>query len=292
MKVEISKKLGACKESLKSLGADRESLTEQTKYLLAMATEFQRIASLALDAKYGGDAVFDKHPSLRLATMVVKRNETFSKATQTNGHTFRFSAAQTRDGVDAYDNTDGGSSVDVPEEASTNSSRTQVCPDGAVNVRTTDNHSDLEDILYRRVSLDVPLDGRILAWLKEVYQSSRGFGLGTFDSSLLAITMRKQSVNWTGLAFGYISDIVTMAHTFICESLKIVCPDDRVRAGLSSRLAENLLEKYKKAFDFVKFILDVERSGTPATLNHYFNDNLEKWYVKKHSVFSWRSHRG
>jgi hypothetical protein len=283
VKVEIGKKLVACKESLKGLGADRETLAEQTKYLLAMATEFQRIASLALDAKYGGDDVFEKYPSLRLATMVVNRNETFSKAIEANGHTFCFSAARSRD-VDA----DIESSVPVSGEAFGDDDEVSICLD-AVNVRMTENHSDLEDILYQQVVLDAPDDSRILDWLKEVYENSRGFGLGTFDSSLLAITMRKQSVNWTELAFGYISDIVAMAHTFICESLKIVCPDERVRAGLSSRLAESLLEKYKKAYSFVNFILDVERSGTPATLNHYFNDNLEKWYVKNLNVVSQKS---
>lgn len=287
MKVEISKKLVACKESLKGLGADRETQTEQTKYLLAMAMEFQRIVSLALDAKYGGDAVFDQNPSLKLATMVVNRNETFSEAVEANGHTFCFSTARPSDGMGG----DVESSVAVLGEALQYDKKGSIRPDDAVNLRTTENHPDLEEILYHQVLLDAPNDSCILTWLKEVYKNSRGFGLGMSDPSLLAITMRKQSVNWTGLAFGYISDIVTMAHTFICESLKFVCPDERVRAGLSSRLAESLLGKYKKAYSFVKFLLDVERSGTPATLNHYFNDNLEKWYVKNPNVVSQKSQR-
>jgi hypothetical protein len=282
VKVEISKKLAACKESLKGLGADRETLTEQTKYLLAMATEFQRIASLALDAKYGGDAVFDQHPSLKLATMVVNRNETFSEAVEANGHTYCFSTARPPNGKDA----DTWSSFAVSDEAVEYDNEVSIQPTDAVNVRMTENHPDLEEILSHQVSLDAPDASRILAWLKEVYKTSRGFGLGMSDPSLLAITMRKQSANWTGLAFGYISDIVTITHTFICESLKIVCPDERVRAGLSSRLAESLLAKYTKAYSFVKFLLDVERSGTPTTLNHYFNDNLEKWYVKNLDVVS------
>lgn len=272
VKAEISRKLLACKESLKGLGAERETPAEQTKYLLAMAMEFQRIASLALDAKYGGDAVFDQRPCLKLATMVVNRNETFSKAIEANGHTFRFSTAGRSDDVGAASE----NSAEVPEEASEDENEPAICPDDARKVRMTENHPDLEAILYQHVSLDEPVESHILGWLKEVYVNSRGFGLGTFDPSLLAITMREQSVKWNSLAFGYISDIVVMVHNFICESLEIVCPDERVRAGLSSRLADCLLEKYKRANSNVEFILDVERSGTPATLNHYFNDNLEK----------------
>jgi hypothetical protein len=269
VKVEINKRLTACRESLSGLGADRETQTEQTKYLLAMATEFQRITSHALDAKYGGDDVFDQNPSLRLATMVVKRNETFSNAVEANGHTFHFTSAPPREGKESKDADSWGLSV-VPARRSLRQ---------GVNVREAENHPDLEDILFDSIQLNAPDESGVLDWLKEVYNDSRGFGLGMSDPSLLAITMRRQSVNWTGLAFGYISDIVTMAHTFICDLLKILCPDERVRAGLSSGLAENLLAKYKKAFSFVEFLLEVERSGTPTTLNHYFNDNLEHWYV-------------
>lgn len=264
--MEINKKLMTCKESLKSLGADRETQIEQTKYLLAVVTEFQRITSHALDAKYSGDDVFDHHPSLRLATLVVDRNETFAEDIAANGHKFCFGTSQSPDDPIA----EVVSEVDVSEEE----------PEDGVAVRTTENHSDLEEILYDQVHLDEPEEDGVLDWLKDLHESSRGFGLGMPDPSLLAITMRKQSFKWTGLALGYISDIVTIAHTFICDLLEIVCPDERVRAGLLSRLAENLLAKYKKAYSFAEFLLDVERSGTPTTLNHYFNDNLEKWYVE------------
>ena len=113
-------------------------------------------------------------------------------------------------------------------------------------------------------------------WLRAVLEDSRGFGLGTSDPSVLAITMKKQSVKWTSLAKGYISDGIVIAHTFICELLELLCPNERVRAGLSSTLADSLLDKYGKAQDFVDFLLTVERSGPPMTSNHYFNDNIRK----------------
>jgi hypothetical protein len=39
------------------------------------------------------------------------------------------------------------------------------------------------------------------------------------------------------------------------------------------------VEKYTKALSHTEFLLDVELSGVPMTLNHYFNENLEKRYV-------------
>jgi hypothetical protein len=38
-----------------------------------------------------------------------------------------------------------------------------------------------------------------------------------------------------------------------------------------------LLEKYQSATSHVKFLLKIKLDGTPAKLNHYFNENLEKW---------------
>jgi len=55
-----------------------------------------------------------------------------------------------------------------------------------------------------------------------------------------------------------------------------MCEDERVRASLWSALQEHLLERYQKAVTHVKFILRVERCGTPLTTNHYFNENLQK----------------
>ena len=52
-----------------------------------------------------------------------------------------------------------------------------------------------------------------------------------------------------------------------------------MREGLMSILMDDLMAKYKTAFDSARLLLRLERMGTPITLNHYFNDNLEKRYV-------------
>ncbi|KAL8836216.1 MAG: hypothetical protein Q9176_006477, partial [Flavoplaca citrina] len=67
-----------------------------------------------------------------------------------------------------------------------------------------------------------------------------------------------------------------MAHTFVIDLLRVVCPVERVRTGIMSLLTGHLMEKYKAAISHVNFLLEIELDGTPATLNHYFNDNLEK----------------
>lgn len=148
--------------------------------------------------------------------------------------------------------------------------------DGRIKVRLLPDADGLEDLEYVEETIRSDTRKDVAEWLTSVYKTSRGFELGTFDSSLLAMTMKTQSANWESVALGYVTDVISMAHAFISDLLKLICPDQRVREGLMSVLMDELFLRYKEAIKHVHFLLFVERVGTPATLNHYFNDNLEK----------------
>lgn len=139
-------------------------------------------------------------------------------------------------------------------------------------------HDDIDDVLSQGERLPLHPKLGILKWLTQVYDASRGFEMGTFDPSLQVITMGEQSKNWSSIARGYISDVATAVHRFITKLLRFICADERVLGGIIPLLMEGLLEQYRKAVEQVIFILQVEVSK-PTTLNHYFNDNLEKWCV-------------
>ncbi|KAH6664599.1 dynamin family protein [Halenospora varia] len=93
VKSELNKKLKTCRSSLANLGEKRETLADQSKYLIDVATRFQEVASLALDAKYWGNDIFNQHSNLKLATLIVNRSEAFSKMVEEMGHTYQFEAA-------------------------------------------------------------------------------------------------------------------------------------------------------------------------------------------------------
>lgn len=143
-------------------------------------------------------------------------------------------------------------------------------------VRHTGPEPELDDILHDDCIVPTPKPTGITTWLEKVYKSSRGFEMGTFDASLLPIIWKKQSANWDDLALGYVSDIVSLVHNFTLALISAICEDDRVQSALMSMLMDGLIECYKKSIDHAKFILHVERLGTPLTANHYFADNLEK----------------
>ena len=148
--------------------------------------------------------------------------------------------------------------------------------DGRKSVRYEKTHVDLEDIAQESSLIPLPRSSGIKQWLEEVYKSSRGFELGTFDASLLPTIWRKQSANWESLALGYVEDIVSLVHSFTVDLLAKICKDPRARQALHLVLLDHLIERYRKSIDHTKFLLTVERSGTPMTMNHYFADNLEK----------------
>lgn len=269
MKSEISKTFALKKDALESLGPERDSADSQRKYLLDIITEFQQIASLALVSDYGGNNIFDREPSTKLATILVNRNDMFSENMERWGHQYIFASVDGEEVEEGYEekdtNEDGGEDVSEEEEQ-------------GLRTRSMKDPAGLDDILSQPTTVKRDFQTHILAWLGETFRSYRGFEIGTFNPGFLSTIIKKQSVNWECLSLGYVSDMICAVHTFILKVLKSICTDERVREHLLSILMDPLLDIYQRSLSKVKFLLHVERDGTPMTLNHYFNDNLEKWY--------------
>lgn len=90
MRAEVVENLKTYEKRLKALGPCRETKDQQQKYLLNLATQFQVITTQALDANYGYYDVFDSRPSLRIATAIFNRHDTFSEDVWQKGLTMEF----------------------------------------------------------------------------------------------------------------------------------------------------------------------------------------------------------
>lgn len=255
------------KKALTLLGKKRERTNEQQQFLVDMSMEFQKIADSALNANYASSDCFEGHDSLRFATAVISRNEQLASEVAKYGHLYSFAELETDKDI-----SESESSV-KPDDLSEGVEPGQ---EGDIHTRTEYKVDGLEEILVEDQCIPQFPEKDIDKWLMKIYDSSRGFELGTFDSFLLAQAMKTQSKHWEPIALGYVSDIICLAHMFIRDTLKFICPDKRVREEIMSILAEPLAARYREALECAKFILSVERSGTPATMNHYFNDNLQK----------------
>jgi hypothetical protein len=279
VRAEVSRRLKECRNALESLGAERESPEQQSRYLLEVVSKFQRITENALHTNYGSLDSFDEHQSLRLATLVANRNAQFSDEVSNQGHVYCFNA---HDRDDDSEN-DPKTSVTSPPS----SVGTQVGEDedeekeayndiNSVPSRKINICHDIEDILHDSIQIEYSKTQGILSWIEGLYIESRGFELGTFSSSILSTVMKKQSAKWPPLAEGYICDIISIVHNFISTALRISCRDDILYSNILSSLMEGLVEKYRESLSMTEFLLKIEREGTPMSQNHYFNSNLQK----------------
>ena len=270
--LEIMKRLKSRKQALKDLGNERVMPEQQCSYLLSVVARFQELTSYGLSSNYGTDDIFDNHLDLCLATLVMNRHTLFADNLSVWAHEYKFKTE-----VDI--NNSNGDQVDNFEEDLPTSEDEHLAnePTKSIVTRKTANMEDLAEVLHKCTKEIPPKDGEIYKWLTKVFHSSCGFEMGTFNPSLLATTMRKQSVKWANFTLGYISDIITIVHWFILTALNVACVDQRVCHRLKTRLMDSLLSKYQDAIKQVSFILDIKRNGTPLTLNHYFNDSLQQW---------------
>jgi hypothetical protein len=268
---EINKRLTACEKELAGLGPSRETPDQQRRYLLDIAVKFQEVTSHALEAHYGRSTYLKENIYLRLATIIVDLNSAFSEDVEKRGHTIEFEKMNnfpkeklSRNAIlEAH-----------PASTSLDARLTKIAAKSTIQIE--DEYPELCDVLANPYECPPPQSQDILAWIECAYRSSRGFELGTFGPSILTTLFQEQSNNWEGLAMTYISNVISSVHRFCDILLKLLCTEDRVRAALWSRLVDDLLRRYKRTVDHVKFILHTERAGTLLTTNHHFSENLEK----------------
>lgn len=250
------------KKEAESLGPSRETRDQQHQYLLNLATRFQSVTFHALAARYAGDNLFEDNPGLKLATDVVNRNTIFADNVKKMGHTMAFSTKSKASGDKVNE--------EKKDDAKDSDEQTH-------QVRHTEADPELDDILHDNHQVQLPKGTGIIPWLEKAYTNSRGFGLETFDQSLISVVWKKQCTNWDDLALGYVSDIVSLVHSFISTLISVICDDQRVQSALMSALMDGLTDRYTKSMDHAKFIIHVEKYGTPQTMNDYFTNNLDKW---------------
>ncbi|KAJ5162314.1 hypothetical protein N7492_007706 [Penicillium capsulatum] len=184
-------------------------------------------------------------------------------------------------GDDVRDDESGGSEQEAADESA--GSEQETADDPSVEVLSTRKTHDCEDtqhILHENQEIQEPIDKGVLPWIEEVYHRTRGLEIGSVNSSLLVGLMKRQSLKWAPLAYGFASDVVTIVHRFICKALEVSCGRRKVVEKVLNLLMESLLDKYRTAIHMADFNLEVE-GEIPFTLNHYFNDNLTKLHEKR-----------
>jgi hypothetical protein len=207
-----------------------------------------------MNASHGADDAFETNPGLCIAPAVISGMKMFSDELAKYGESYSFSSTDGDSAAASLDDYDAKTFV----------------------IRKKDDPEDIVDILHPQESLACPLHGATKDWLLQVFKGNQGFELGTFNASILATVMKKQSSKWEDISMGFVSDAIVLVHRFITSALQSICDDRSVRDALAGKLTDELTRRYQNAMACAGFLLKLERSDTPMTMNHYFNDNLQR----------------
>lgn len=260
--LEIDNRMRQAQQQLDRVGLPRSSPADQRLFLLQIATSFQSLTSNAIDAYYGRDECFQQRETLRLATLIMNENETFSQTMFRHGSRRKFGSR---------------SDSDSEEERDINSGS----PPTNVEGRTAEDRPDhrfLELRSLKPIAISTPeVDQESVEdWINRMHRNFKGFEVGTTNPSLLPSLIREQTSSWQFYATSHAHNVVMHIHTFLHDLLVHVCVDSTVRDRVWAKIAAKLKAAYVTAIDHVHFLVKVETTGYPVTLNHYFTDNLKK----------------
>jgi hypothetical protein len=279
LRMETSKRLARCRAELTSLGPARQTEHEQRMYLSAMAGRFQGLAQAALDAYYANYREFDDNPKLRLITHIAKLCEDFNKTFEESAHLRRFgSVGENEEAPDTaaeeavWEKTDGDDSNTCNPPGGYRRAFAQLSDDDDEDIQ---RFPVLESIICRARYHKAPRGG-IMAWIKELYQNTRGVDLGGFGGTVLASAFKAQTTKWEPITKSFVTDVIVLLHDFITTVLHLLCADKRICDEIWSAISDDVLSRYRNGMEHAAFLLKVERETKPFTMNHYFNANLQK----------------
>jgi hypothetical protein len=128
------------------------------------------------------------------------------------------------------------------------------------------------DKIYARKGGD---KGDIMAWIRVLYQESRGAELpGTVNPRVLENMFRQQSSPWKSIATFYIEKVITAIQSFNESVFERMMPDEELRQKVKARLSAREIRACMDANQQLVKILEDERGGILQTVNHYFAENL------------------
>ncbi|TRX98767.1 hypothetical protein FHL15_000109 [Xylaria flabelliformis] len=274
LKSEVSKELAIVRAHLEEMGPSRSDQHMQRAYLNRMSEAFQAVTRDALTAYYTGDELFSNRHDLRLITRVVEASECYADEMLNNGHTRPFLTDKDHGGDAVDEQLEDSSSCEPAIEDTPSISEKQGIDFSAI----AQDYPELEEIFDSwNGSKDDKNMCDIMEYIEGVYKSSRGQDLGTFGNGLLGTLFKEQSRKWEDITMEHMSVIIYHVHCFISEVVKSICPDPRVQEELwNGYLLEELMASYRRAMDHAKFLLRIEREGSPLTLTHSFSQNIEK----------------
>ncbi|KAF2828425.1 hypothetical protein CC86DRAFT_454231 [Ophiobolus disseminans] len=258
----IAQRLDQSRNELRNLGPARKEHAAQRQFLGQLGSEFQEITQCALNGSYNDKKVFENDRDFKLIITITKMNERFANTVWKKGHKRHISPTWNNEGESSYEVAEGGANQEAYQRVL--SGFPELC-----------EFVDEED--YECPKPKAFTEDSITDHVESVFQENRGPELGTFPGSILAMTFKEQSEKWEPVVLAHVSKSIMIVHTYIAKLVAHICPDTQVRTQLwEILLVEELQKAYIRAMEHARFLLRIERDGTPTTYNHYFNSEVQK----------------
>src|SRR5690606_13268822 len=104
----------------------------------------------------------------------------------------------------------------------------------------------------------------------------RGQELMSPGPAILSSAFKEQSARWADIASSFVSACVQAVHTFIRRALSLVCPSETLASELWNAISDEVIPRYKKSLEKAAYLVKIERSLRPYTLNHLFSAEVMK----------------
>ena len=117
----------------------------------------------------------------------MKRNTSFSDDVARLGHTWVFNKELGEDATGKAESESPNHDHEKREESDEKAAEEVEEPKGPLNRSENSEYAELDEIVMEACSIAEPIAKAIIPWLTGVYESSRGFELGTFDTTVLPI---------------------------------------------------------------------------------------------------------
>ncbi|PYH93410.1 interferon-induced GTP-binding protein Mx2 [Aspergillus ellipticus CBS 707.79] len=276
LRKDISKQIEDCERELSHLGPKCQTEQSQRAFLSKIACQFQDLAVAACDATYSKDYAFEAC-EFRLLTHVVNISDFFCQNFEKKAHFRSFRPFDPAKSSSEQENPDADYHVWRNSKAWSSLNLEQYSSN---EISDRGKAMELEQVISFGMDLEDPQDG-IEEWIEQLYLKSRGLDMGSFGGNILSLAFREQTIKWEGMTMEYVSKIIMVIHRFCSMALERVCANKQLCNKIWSHILPALLAKYRAATSQVSFLLAVERSHRPYTLNHYFNENLQKLRVAR-----------
>ncbi|KAG9556292.1 hypothetical protein KCU71_g8033, partial [Aureobasidium melanogenum] len=253
----LDQKLKEVNNKLSKLGPGRGSILDQRGLLVDIASNFQRLAQVAIDGTYKRDPFFGASPH-KVSTDVENDGHRLRAVVQ---HLHRqFSRALRRFGS-KYD------IVQTPSEWNSSG-----ISDGLLG--SVDTTLDSPYINFAKDQKRMTY-GAYLGHVQKIEKRFRGTQLsGIFNPDIVDELVHEQSSRWPALAGAHVDNVNDYCKVFVCKLLGQIAPPD-IAERLEAKIEPVLEQRRKKAMKVLNEFLQVEQ-GVLMTYDPEFTTTVER----------------